>query len=236
MSEPAGPPPQEDEDQPIQAQPSAAEQSSDETEAALLVLLLPFLFSAGMATGPAAAEPAKLSASALDALLRGILLTALLAMIYREFPDIPSRAAQRAAAAGVDEGVAAAWSAIQRGNTPLREDMYEEAERRSDGGKDPRNRYAEAGARVATTTAYSAAREEAALALGKTMKTWHTRVHQDMQTGAIRVRPDHLYLEGATQSISAPFVTPQGWVLMRPGDRSAPLDAWIACRCWLTYH
>lgn len=52
-----------------------------------------------------------------------------------------------------------------------------------------------------------------------------------------RTRPTHAALEGQRRRISEPFVTPEGYRLMHPGDSSmgAPGEMTISCRCLARY-
>ena len=52
-----------------------------------------------------------------------------------------------------------------------------------------------------------------------------------------RTRPTHAALEGQRRRISEPFVTPEGYRLMHPGDSSmgAPGSMTIGCRCLARY-
>jgi hypothetical protein len=68
---------------------------------------------------------------------------------------------------------------------------------------------------------------DAAASTGLDAKQWVTRKDD-------RVRSSHVVLEGEVQRIGQPFVT-IGGALQHPGDRTAPLQLWINCRCSLRY-
>lgn len=78
------------------------------------------------------------------------------------------------------------------------------------------------------TTVTSESTMAAAGALGYQSKTWHTRLDS-------RVRVSHQSLEGQTVAIGAPFLDFMGVELQFPGDRSAPIEAWINCRCTISF-
>lgn len=78
------------------------------------------------------------------------------------------------------------------------------------------------------TTVTSETTTAAAVALGYSSKTWHTRLDA-------RVRVSHQSLEGQTVSITEPFRDFLGVKLQYPGDRSAPIETWINCRCTLSF-
>lgn len=64
--------------------------------------------------------------------------------------------------------------------------------------------------------------------LGYEYKSWRTRLD-------VRVRLSHQSLEGQTVPLDAMFVDFQGVRLEYPGDRRAPIAAWINCRCRLSF-
>lgn len=78
------------------------------------------------------------------------------------------------------------------------------------------------------TTVTSETTTAAAVALGYTSKTWHTRLDA-------RVRVAHQSLEGQTVGIGEPFRDFMGVELQFPGDRRAPIENWINCRCTLSF-
>ncbi len=238
MTQPAGQPPKEvNEQRKPSTTLSQTERSSDDLEAAMLALLLPLLFSTGMSAGPAASAASGLATVPIQVLedaIKGTVFAALIAMLISEF-DIDASSAAAAAESGTAAAVGAADAAIKNANKPVRTDLYDERARQGRGGMDPRVRAARVAARVGATAGTSAGRDEAAARTGFSLKQWHTRIHFDLQEGRVRVRPDHLFLEGKMILMAESFQTPSGWSLRRPGDRSAPLDAWIGCRCWLSY-
>lgn len=77
------------------------------------------------------------------------------------------------------------------------------------------------------TSVRSTVQEFVARELGLRTKTWHTRLDE-------RVRRAHRLLEGRTVPLGQRFIT-IGGTLRYPGDRSAPIELWINCRCALSF-
>lgn len=77
------------------------------------------------------------------------------------------------------------------------------------------------------------AQSAAAAAAGWQYKVWHDRNDN-------RVRPAHAFLgsrkyEFHRVKIDQPFTDINGNTLWYPGDTSAPPEAWMRCRCWLSF-
>jgi len=88
-------------------------------------------------------------------------------------------------------------------------------------------KYVQSVARTAATRTAALSVLELADELGFGYKLWLTR-------GDSRVRDLHRKLHGTPTPIGKPFRKwPTGQELNYPGDPSAPMDAWINCRCFL---
>jgi hypothetical protein len=74
------------------------------------------------------------------------------------------------------------------------------------------------------TTVTSQLQETLAPTLGFRSKVWRTKLDS-------RVRETHQPLEGQRRAVGEPWVTIAGNTLRYPGDRRAPLEEWISCRC-----
>jgi hypothetical protein len=76
------------------------------------------------------------------------------------------------------------------------------------------------------TTVTSLLQAKLAPLLGFHSRVWRTRLDN-------RVRDTHRPLEGQRRGLSDPWVTIAGNTLRHPGDRLAPMEEWINCRCRL---
>lgn len=128
--------------------------------------------------------------------------------------------------AAVDDAADLIFSMIKRVQTePLVAALYY----RIDTAVDPRLvKEARRLARAVATSVAESTKIKTAKVSGFTKKMWNTR--QDD-----RVRPAHVFLEGAITPISGGFQTASGEILDRPGDTSASPGLWMGCRCFLTY-
>ena len=84
--------------------------------------------------------------------------------------------------------------------------------------------------RIATTEAHRdavAASYDAAVASGKTKKTWHCMM---LDTS----RDDHIWLDGVSAPIDGYFYAPGGERTQYPGEWGVP-EQDCNCLCWLTY-
>lgn len=64
------------------------------------------------------------------------------------------------------------------------------------------------------------------------MAGWQTKVWNTMRDG--RVRDSHQTMQGQRRHLREPFTTGAGTRIAYPGDPTAPIEEWAACRCWLT--
>lgn len=87
--------------------------------------------------------------------------------------------------------------------------------------------------RTLYTSGANRAQLEALRARGYTHKRWLTARDSRVRTARKGSRFDHRRMDGVTVPIEEPFVTPAGYRLMYPGDRSlgAPGGEIVNCRC-----
>lgn len=78
------------------------------------------------------------------------------------------------------------------------------------------------------TSVTSRVLQRVAQVLGYTHKGWRTRLDT-------KVRLSHQSLEGQIVPMNSLFKDYLGVTLEYPGDRSAPIEAWISCRCRLSF-
>lgn len=87
-------------------------------------------------------------------------------------------------------------------------------------------------ARTEITTAENQGKYDTMKEFNVQYKQWITARDERVRGSDPEDEFDHIELHGQVVRVDEPFIHPtQGWSIMYPGDRAAPIGAWINCRC-----